>query len=261
MSDFCMDEFEAIARSAPPSIPAPVVTYTPAEIEAARLRAEIQRREQRKRDIARAHAEWLAEYPRISGVPKTFRNKVLDDLEEVTDEQRAAVDACWEFIGSWQERMRAGQPSSLWLLGDTGTGKTRIASALVTVLHIEIGVSARLVKTRALISRLRDTWHGGRRLEHQADVLSELTGVEVLVLDDVGADTCGTPNEQQLLFEVIDRRCEEGHPTLLTSNEDPEGLLHVLGKRSYDRLKHGVRVIPLTEKSYRQPMPAAAVPA
>jgi len=180
-----------------------------------------------------------------------FAHKRFDTFECATEQQRAAVAACHEFVETWQERQRQGEHTSLWILGPMGTGKTRLAAALVTALYLDDGVEALLIQPKHMIDRLRDTWERGAKEKHR-DVLREFIEVEVLVLDDVGT-SWGSEAEKVQLFEIVDGRYADGRPTLLTSNKQPMQLRDAIGERAYDRLRHGARVVPLTGESYRRP--------
>jgi DNA replication protein DnaC len=53
------------------------------------------------------------------------------------------------------------------------------------------------------------------------------------------------------MFDVINRRYRDLHPTILLSNLDRDGLRAYLGERSFDRLREGGIVVPFDWESYR----------
>jgi len=228
---------------------APTAEEIAARDEWVRLRNQELRieRQAKEREDAKRHA--ANEYARTTGVPPALMFKGFGSFKVETDAQRAAIAACEEFRETWWDKAQRGEHSSLWILGPFGTGKTHLASALVTTLYLEDGVAARIVTPKALIRQLRDTW--GQRGKEQA-LLEDLAGLDVLVLDDVGT-SFGSDAEIVQLFEVIDMRYSRARPTLLTSNLSPSQLRATLGDRTYDRLRHGASAIRLRGESFRRP--------
>ena len=91
---------------------------------------------------------------------------------------------------------------------------------------------------------MRCARHGAQtRKKTESQVLSILFSVPLLVIDEIGVQY-GTDSEQNILFDVMDRRYRDMMPTILLANlklkrekpEDPAGLREVLGERIYDRL-------------------------
>lgn len=72
----------------------------------------------------------------------------------------------------------------------------------------------------------------------EEDVLEELGGFDLLVIDEVGASR-GSDWEVQLLHEVIDRRYQAVRPTIVVSNLTTTDLKDYIGERALDRLRQG----------------------
>lgn len=70
------------------------------------------------------------------------------------------------------------------------------------------------------------------------DVVVHLGGLDLLVIDEVGAQR-GSEYELGLLHSVIDRRYQAVLPTVLISNLDTAGLRNFIGDRAIDRLRQG----------------------
>lgn len=74
---------------------------------------------------------------------------------------------------------------------------------------------------------------------------------DVLIIDEIGLQY-GTDMERIELFDIIDYRCTEGKPTIITSNFTQAQLEDKLGQRISDRLFGGAVVFHFTEKSRRR---------
>lgn len=83
------------------------------------------------------------------------------------------------------------------------------------------------------------------------DLLIELAGFDLLVIDEVGAQA-GTAYELGLLHEVIDRRYQLVVPTVLVSNLAAEDLSRYIGDRALDRMRqNGGQAVGFTWSSMR----------
>lgn len=120
-------------------------------------------------------------------------------------------------------------PAAIVLLGPPGTGKGHIAWAITLAVVERYAVKARVVKLPDLVRLLRATW--GRA---EADVVSERVELDtyrrldLLVIDEVSRHAFyGEPMRH--LYDLIDHRLEWLRPTILTTNETPQGLTEILG--------------------------------
>jgi DNA replication protein DnaC len=118
---------------------------------------------------------------------------------------------------------------NLVLTGATGTGKTHAAIAAARAAF-DAGAHVRFTPVVELLDALRPGSTGGD------GVLDELFGIDVLVLDDLGAER---PTDWTLerLYALVNRRWMEERPTIATSNLDvPKPLAAAVGERTYSRL-------------------------
>lgn len=150
-----------------------------------------------------------------SKCPDRFVQATLDDLDDITGEP----------IRAW-----AHQPdgTNLVLIGDVGTGKTHAALAAARHRWIEHGDDVMFRPVVELLDQLRPG-------STDEGVLAEAMSVDVLVLDDVGAER-PTDWTAERLFAIVNRRWMERLPIIATSNLDPAALRPALGDRTYSRL-------------------------
>lgn len=126
------------------------------------------------------------------------------------------------------------QGVGLMMVGGVGTGKTHVAVGLVK-LAAGMGVDARFAVVPDLLARIKATYGGGRRAETESAIVEELSTVQFLALDDVGAEQ-PTDWVRERLYTIVNRRYNAGLPIVTTSNEDEELLAKKLGRRIVSRL-------------------------
>jgi len=176
--------------------------------------------------------------------------------------------------------MRGQATNGLLLVGAVGCGKTfmvsSVANNIIDTIEIEehevenateqsaasgygfwIGVHkspVQFISVTDLMNQLKASFSDPESgIQHM--IMKRLQSVELLILDDMGAEktsdwVCST------LFEIIDYRYNEFLPLLVTTNCIPEELKKQIGARNYDRLREMCALVPVTAKSQR---PTAAV--
>lgn len=147
-------------------------------------------------------------------------------LETYPDRRIAADIADW-----WYE------PQSPWLVlaGDLGVGKTGLAIGLVKKA-LASGKSALYRPFVELLSDIRATFRTRDASEpDEADLVGACKSVEVLALDDIGAERC-TGWAQERLFEILNHRYNERRRTILTTNLGPADMEEHVGDRIVARI-------------------------
>lgn len=133
-------------------------------------------------------------------------------------------------------------------------------------LALALGYGVWFVNTPQLFHWLRQTydpkgkrahtgwdWERNRdvRREHGATLLEDLTEVEVLILDDLGAER-PTDWVRERLYLVVNQRWQAQRITLFTSNEPLDQLETAIGSRTLSRLVGDTVLLTLSGGDYRQ---------
>lgn len=128
------------------------------------------------------------------------------------------------------------QPSPwLVLVGDLGVGKTGLTIGLVKRALAD-GRSAIFRPLVELLSDIRATYRTRDASEPgEADLVGTLKTVEVVALDDLGAERA-TGWAQERLFEILNHRYNERRRTILTTNLGPDEMAEHLGERIVARI-------------------------
>jgi len=148
------------------------------------------------------------------------------DLSTYPDRRIAA-----DVLGWW-----SNLPSPwLVLAGDLGVGKTGLAIGVIKRALAE-GKSAIFRPLVELLSDIRATYRTrDASTPDEADMVGSLKAVDVVAIDDLGAERA-TGWAQERLFEILNHRYNERRRTVLTTNLGPGELTEHLGERTVARI-------------------------
>lgn len=185
----------------------------------------------RDRRMARRRARGVA-----SAIPRKYRTVSLDAppiSDMARDPQRAAVyKEVKRFVEAIDERLDEGQ--GLWLMGDVGTGKTSLAM-LVSKAAAEAGRSVAIYSLPRLLARIRRTYDADAGEQSYLEYFERLTEVDLLHIDDLGAEKRSDWVLEQL-YAIINERYETQRSVVITTNLDQIQLGEQIGERTVSRL-------------------------
>ncbi len=162
-------------------------------------------------------------------IPGRYQGIGFDRYPVTELEPRQTVDATRSFVTRIDDHLDAGR--GLWFMGGVGTGKTSLA-LLVTKAAIERGRSAARYTMPGLLSKIRRTFDTG---EH-GELLEQLTAVDLLHVDDIGAEQT-TPWVLEELYTIVNARYEEQKSMVITTNiDDHDKLCAQITERTVSRL-------------------------
>jgi DNA replication protein DnaC len=186
----------------------------------------------RPRRIARKRSASLA-----ARLPKRFREvsferEPLVSIERANPHQVRAVRAYVNAIGD-----NLDQGRGIWFTGDVGTGKTTLAM-LISRAAMEADRTVAIYSLPRLLGMLRDTYQDDARYS-LSELIDRLSSVDLLHVDDVGAEQTSSWVLEQL-YTIVNTRYEEGKAIMVTTNLiTPEGdgaLIEQIGQRTVSRL-------------------------
>lgn len=174
-----------------------------------------------------------------SVIPPKFRG-VSFDRPPVSDmardlETKGAVARVRGFVDSLDENLAAGR--GIWFMGDVGTGKTTLAM-LISKAALERGHSVAIYSMPKLLARIRRTYEAEPGGDSYSQFFARLTSVDLLHLDDLGAER-QTDWVLEQLYAIVNERYETERSIMFTTNagDDPElAVEQQVGKRTFSRL-------------------------
>ncbi|MGA7397524.1 MAG: ATP-binding protein [Solirubrobacterales bacterium] len=166
-----------------------------------------------------------------SVIPRRYRG-VSFDRPPVTEIEPTAVNAIRDWIDSMDKNLDEGH--GLWLMGDTGTGKTTLAM-LVSSETLKRGRSVAIYSLPKLLARIRSTFDAQIGEESYAEFFERLCDVDLLHIDDLGAEK-QTEWVLEQLYALINERYEREKPIIVTTNLDHLELEAQIGERTVSRL-------------------------
>ncbi len=164
-------------------------------------------------------------------IPRRYRD-VSFERPPVSDIARRAPDqirSVRRYVQTIEENLDAGR--GLWIQGDVGTGKTTLAM-LVSKAALDAGRSVAIYSLPRLLNLLRESLDSQ---EGKLDFMDRLTAVDLLHIDDLGAEH-RTDWVLEQLYSIVNARYEAERPIVATTNLMPDELSERLGARTVSRL-------------------------
>jgi len=180
----------------------------------------------RERRRSRARSRGVA-----SVIPAKYRGLGFD-RPPITDLDATVVGAVRSFVDELDDNLESGR--GLWLMGDVGTGKTSLAM-LVSKAALEGGRSVAIYSLPRLLARIRRTYDADAGEQSYLEFFERLTAVDLLHVDDLGAEKRSDWVLEQL-YALVDERYESQRSVLVTTNLDQAELEEQIGARTVSRL-------------------------
>lgn len=187
---------------------------------------EVEKREQEQKQLAKENF-----FTSTSNVGKRYKSKTLDDYVAETEEQKHILSEIKKYI----KDVNDGKDRTLWLCGNTGTGKTLLGSCICRETQ---GVYC---KTYNIKDDLLEN-HFGRN-----GVFKKYANYRSLVIDEVGR----CEQEKDFMFQLLNERYENEVSTVLITNLSKGELKERLGLPLYDRFISNCVSLTFTGESHR----------
>jgi DNA replication protein DnaC len=207
----------------------------------------------RESSYCRCHSQIVATR-RARGLSAVIPRKYRDlsfDRPPITDIQgtvggAGVVSYVRRFAGKIDASIDDGK--GIWLCGPVGTGKTSLAM-LVSATAIGAGRSVAIYSLPRLLAEIRETFEDSSQSSY-AGFLDRLTAVDLLHIDDVGAEKT-SPWVIEQLYAIINRRYEDERSIIITTNLEREKLVDQIEERTVSRLGEMCEVLPLGGRDNR----------
>lgn len=195
----------------------------------------------RAQRIGRARARSLS-----AVIPRLYR-EVSFDRKPLVDMSPDIKRAVQEYVRNLDQNLADGK--GLCFLGDVGTGKTSLAMYISKTV-LEAGHSVAIYSLPRLLTTIRTTFNDDSVQSH-AQLLDKLAAVDLLHLDDLGAENT-TPWVLEELYSIVNTRYEEQRSMVVTTNiADPGELREQIGPRTVSRLDEMCHDIPVFGRDRR----------
>lgn len=194
------------------------------------------------------------------GMPKQLKSATMNDFKSMDSGMTAAVLAVSEFIEDYVDRPQEFHQGA-YLQGPYGVGKTYLMGAMANQLSFD-DIDVLLLHYPTLATNMKDAIS-----DHSIDtktVRSDMKLVDILVLDDIGAESDGSGwIRDDVLSVVLDYRMQNGLATFFTSNFSMKqleeehftltknGAEPVKAARIMQRIKYLAKEIPVNGQNRR----------
>ncbi|WP_417913695.1 ATP-binding protein [Candidatus Electronema sp. JM] len=186
-------------------------------------------------------------------IPPKYADLTLGQLLQrpCPPEQAVALNK----LANWGKLVTNPGFLNLTVIGDKGTGKTEMLSALLGSL-VHIGVDCKYTTCNDMLAKCKATWKSKDMPE--SAVVAEYVQPKVLVFDEIsGPDREGleslSTREIYLIETMIDERYQQQKKTVLAGNiKTMEALIALVGERVASRAQEGGVLIVCNWPSHRK---------
>jgi DNA replication protein DnaC len=183
-------------------------------------------------------------------MPKKYEGVGFDRPPTPAIAERASgvVRTVRAFVRELEANLDAGR--GLWLFGGPGTGKTTLAM-IVSKAALDAGRTVAIYSLPRLLAEIRTTFDDDA-VHSYTSLLDKLTEVDLLHIDDVGAEKSSDWVLEQL-YAIVNARYEEERSVIITTNlTDRDQMVEQIKERTVSRLEEMCEVLPLYGEDARR---------
>jgi DNA replication protein DnaC len=166
-----------------------------------------------------------------SVIPRKYRG-VSFERAPVTELSSDVVRPVQSYVREIERNVAEGR--GLWFMGDVGTGKTTLAM-LVSKAALDSGLSVAIYSLPHLLAEIRDTYDADPGERSYMDFFRRLVSVDLLHLEDLGAEK-RTDWVLEQLYSLVNERYEERRALIVTTNLAFGELEDQIGSRTVSRI-------------------------
>jgi DNA replication protein DnaC len=178
--------------------------------------------------------------------PKLMKS-TLSNFNPENESQQKALQISVNFVRTFD----INESRNLIFIGSPGLGKSHLSAAISKAI-VQKGHTSIFISVPKLMTKIKNTYNKDSEYS-EADVLKALETVDLLVLDDVGAEKTKEDNglswAKTKMFEIVDSRI--GKHTIYTTNYTGEELIRIYGERDFSRMVERTRSIKMDGKNFR----------
>ena len=179
-------------------------------------------------------------------IPSKYRGASFDRAP-VSDMPAPQLQLVKRYVRDLDANLDAGR--GLWFYGSVGTGKTTLAM-LVSRAALDAGRSVAIYSLPRLLAEIRATFETDSERSH-LDLLERLAAVDLLHVDDVGAERTSDWVLEQL-YAIVNARYEDERSVMITTNLERDELVDQIRERTVSRLEEMCTLVPLYGEDARR---------
>lgn len=169
-------------------------------------------------------------------MPKEIKKACMKDID-ISDKNRVkAIKFLKDFYDKYGQKAVKG----CFLHGSFGSGKSYLVAALLNELSKK-GYSVIMMYYPEMLRKLKESFSIDDAF---SDYMRELKTVDLLLIDDIGAETVSAWNRDEVLGTILQARMDNKLPTFFTSNftiEELEG--HFISSKGNDDIVKARRIM------------------
>lgn len=172
----------------------------------------------------------------IYELPKEIKNASMKDID-INDKNRIkAIKYLKDFYDKYGVKLVKG----CFLHGSFGCGKSYLVAALLNELAKK-NVKVIMMYYPEMLRRLKESFNDGDAF---SNYMRELKSVDILMIDDIGAETVTPWNRDEVLGTILQYRMDNKLPTFFTSNFTIDELeIHFANSNNKDDLVKARRIM------------------
>lgn len=178
---------------------------------------------------------------RDSTIPSELKDATFKNYKAETQEEKDLL----EFFKEQSRKYWNDMKGNTLITGSTGIGKSHLSVAMAKLLNEQYKEHGKpksflFVNMTEIIKQIKAGWadKSGQAIT-ESQVVKQLTGVDFLILDDLGAqNSVVKPKsdwEQDLMFDILDKR----ERTIINTNLTSDELKTAYNARNFSRMLKG----------------------